>query len=643
MFLKSHSKVLLALGSLALVAAALSADIGTPYRPTDKAFYADQAQVNFVRPGLVIKIVGATVANDGTVTATVTLADPKGAPLDRLGVYSPGNISVSFLLAYIPQGWTSWYSYITRQRTGTLGTVDQVTGENTGTWTQLAEGRYSYVFTKKIPGFDATLTHGVAAYGTRTLTDLGFSNSWSDTLYTFVPNGSAVKTVRDIVRTSSCNKCHDALALHGGNRRSVEVCVVCHNTQTMDPNYPVTADFKVMVHKIHMGSSLPSVVAGGKYIVSGADYSTVVHPSPTNACEVCHEPKSVSGATQADNWKTNPSRDACGSCHDDVEFQTGKNHVNLPVFSDKECKNCHIPTGEAEFDASITGAHTVGTKSAMLPGVVFSFVSTTNVAPGQSPTVTFTVKDNQGNPVVLSTLTSLRIFMGGPSSDIAGYIREDVRAAAVDQGGGQFAYTFTGKMPANAAGTWMFSCEGYRTTTLLKGTLKERSVRDLVANKQFFAGVNGATPVPRRTIVSTAACEKCHYSLSFHGGNRNKVEMCTLCHSPSLVAGGRSYNLTNFLHEVHAEEVRYPGNIRNCAQCHVNNSQNLPLSDALLNVTNPVAKVNPTPPTTNACLACHNTTSAWTHAQANTTSLGESCEVCHGASAEYSVAKVHAQ
>jgi hypothetical protein len=53
--------------------------------------------------------------------------------------------------------------------------------------------------------------------------------------------------------------------------------------------------------------------------------------------------------------------------------------------------------------------------------------------------------------------------------------------------------------------------------------------------------------------------------------------------------------------------------------------------------------MNPTPPTTAACTACHVKLSDTAHAAAQTAgSNRESCDVCHGASAAFSVDQVHA-
>jgi hypothetical protein len=94
----------LTLGIFVISLAALTSGSRAPYSTRDKAYYADPATVTFVRPGLSFRIARVTVAADGAVTARFTMTDPRGLPLDREGITTPGNVSTSFVLARIPKG-----------------------------------------------------------------------------------------------------------------------------------------------------------------------------------------------------------------------------------------------------------------------------------------------------------------------------------------------------------------------------------------------------------------------------------------------------------------------------------------------------------------------------------------------------------
>ena len=214
-----------------------------------------------------------------------------------------------------------------------------------GTWKTNADGDYTYTFATKAPAnFDATATHAIGVSAQRDLSEFITYAEFAETandVYNFVPNGSAVKVIRSVVPTAACNNCHDPLIGHGGSRLTVEMCILCHTPQTINPDTQLTQDMNVLIHKIHMGQNLPSVKAGTPYRIyhrgAWSDFSDVGFPSGTDelkTCTVCHQ-----NAPQADNYKNAPSRAACGSCHDDVNFATGANHVNLPQVDDNMCAN----------------------------------------------------------------------------------------------------------------------------------------------------------------------------------------------------------------------------------------------------------------------------------------------------------------
>src|ERR1700740_3712245 len=74
------------------------------YSSREKAFYADAALVDFVRPGLVISINSASISSGGAISVTYTLTDPSGLPLDSAGVTTPGAVSLTYIASYIPKG-----------------------------------------------------------------------------------------------------------------------------------------------------------------------------------------------------------------------------------------------------------------------------------------------------------------------------------------------------------------------------------------------------------------------------------------------------------------------------------------------------------------------------------------------------------
>jgi OmcA/MtrC family decaheme c-type cytochrome len=653
------------------------------FTPRDKAYYADQNTINFVRPGLTMTIVSAKIADDGTLSVDYKLTDPKGLGLDRLGVTTPGAISPSFLVAYIPKGQTQFVSYITRQRSSADGkiTVTQATGETGGVHTKVTDGEYVYTFAAKLPKtYDPTLTHRVGMYGNRNLTEFDLGTNYASAVFDWVPAGGT-PAPREVIKTASCDKCHDQLSFHGGSRRGMEICIMCHQPQTSEASAGQTVDMKVMVHKIHMGSQLPSVIAKGKYAIGNTDWSTVVLPSDPRRCTECHE--STTGAAQADAWFTNPSRAACGSCHDDVNFATGDKHVTLPQVDDSQCASCHIPKGELELDASIKGAHVIPNESATAPGIVITLVKVDNGTAGNKPTITFTLKDKSGAPIDPSTLVTspnkISFNIAGPTTDYGnttfagvttpGYNSEAAAALSKCGQDGTCTYTFTHAIPADAKGTFAIGVEARRALVVLPGTVKQVSTQYGADNKVIYFSVDGSPVVKRRAVVDIAKCNQCHVRLSLHGENRNQTEYCVFCHNPSNTSTTVSgIDFSVMVHSIHFGNnlaaagatykigtadfsgVRYPAfsltgrpnDTTNCEMCHIAGTEAV-FPIGLNPVKAPNFLLDPAPATTAACAACHVTRSNMAHMAAQTDpKFGESCDVCHDVNGAYSVIKEHA-
>src|ERR1039457_6943352 len=474
--------------------------------------------------GVVVKIQSASIAKDGTITARATIVDTDGHPLDRLGATTDGPVSMSFIAAYIPAGQLQYVSYPTSVSAATItNNPSQVQAANDpgGTFTTNAVGDYTYTFKTKAPTtFDATATHSIGVSAQRNLAEFGTFDEWSETsndVFTFVPNGSPVTVTRSVVTTNACNQCHDPLIGHGGSRLKMEICIMCHTPQTINPDTQLTQDMKVLIHKIHMGSSLPSVIAGTPYRIwhrgAWSDFSTVVFPQDVRNCTTCH----AASATQADNWKTNPSAVACGSCHDDINFTTGANHQNLPQIDDSQCKGCHPSARHTDFDASIPGAHLIPANSTSLPGLVTKVVKVTGNAPGSAPVVTFSVTDKSNNAVDISKITYIRVILGGPNVDYQtgpGAMRVSEDPSKTPGSGGLYTYTMTNKIPTGAVGSFTVSIEARNSVTLLPGTTIATAATDAAVPVQFYFTVDKSTMVARRQVVSTANCAACHVDLT---------------------------------------------------------------------------------------------------------------------------------
>jgi OmcA/MtrC family decaheme c-type cytochrome len=697
--------VLLAAGALAL---SLSADTGRrraagpttgapspqkPFATTDLEYYLTDDGVAYIRPGLNIKVNSVTIGSDRRPVIELTLTDNMNQPLDRLGQVTPGPISLSYILA----GWNpdtrEYTAYTTRSATAAASSpragtaaVTQAGADSNGTTVDLATGKVRYTFRAALPeGFDTTKTYTIGIYSTRNLNDFILNKRYyANVEHDFRPDGAAVTAKWDKVRdAASCLNCHDPLGLHGGSRRDVKLCVMCHSTQTSDPDTGNSVNMAEMVHRIHAPGrqKTPYIIWGNSNSIH--NYSHVTYPQDVRNCDNCHVGTVANNVpAQSDVYLTKPSRRACGACHNDVNFATGEGHgPGVPAQTDdSQCARCHIPDSGQEFDASIVGAHTIPEKSKQLKGLTSTIVSVSNVVAGQKPTVVFAIKNGDGTPVNGTTLSTFSPILAGPTSSYTKYFRENARTAGVyDATTGYTSYTFTNAIPAGSTGTWTFSADIYRSVTLKNpdGSDHGAAIREAAYNPLKYAAVTGAVTA-RRVVTPTANCNKCHDRLALHGGQRLEVQECVICHNPTMddtavrpanAGPAESISFQRMIHRIHTgeeltqdltiygfggsahnyNEVIFPGDRRNCLSCHAANTQQVPPPPGAGAVTTLRDYFSKQGPGTAACLGCHDSQDAAAHAYLNTTTFpnstnpSESCGVCHGTNAEWAVDKVHAR
>ncbi len=658
-------------------------------------------------PGVRMTIDGIAFA-DGAATVAFHLDDGAGLALDKDGRLTLGTVEVGFVLAQLsklPSGEPGQYTaYTTRLQSA--GGVDAVQGavDSGGTLEviDVVAGSYRYRLRSDVAARDPALTQTVSGYAIRRVGD---AQGIGSTVRSFAGDGTGVAVAtRAVVTDARCESCHATLTGHGGRYTQVEQCVLCHSPQSSDPDTGNTVDFKVMIHKIHRGAQLPSVLAGTPYRIVGRsaqDFSTVAFPQNIARCDACH------GGAQGNYWKTKVASAACLSCHDDVAFQTpvppGKVlHGGGAQPSDAPCTVCHPATGSI---AGVADKHLTGLLAADARAVELTIDGITQTAPGQTPVLSFTAKID-GAPVDLTTapLTSLRATIAGPNTDFAGYWQATLQGggasgALVATGEGHHLYTFpaTAAIPAAATGSYTVGLEGYSTPA---GSTLRFAPRSPM---RAFA-VTDAAATPRRTSVDPARCDSCHFDLSGHGGFRKGAQYCTMCHNPNNANDERvsrfegstvlaeSVDFKVMIHKIHAgeelsqpyvlfgnptpsianpagtplffDETRYPRGRDQCEACHRAGTFALPLATGVLPSTTAeltcsepaandadafctspfwtITQTTSIAPTTAACTSCHDAPYAVAHAQLNTTASGqEACATCHGPGKDHDVAKVH--
>ncbi|MBI4464879.1 MAG: OmcA/MtrC family decaheme c-type cytochrome [Acidobacteria bacterium] len=643
--------------------------------PSAGAFSLGEDERGWIRGGLQFEIQRVEF-NPPTVSVLFRIADEKGRGLDRLGVDTPGPVDFDLILARIKPGDLQYTNYITKRvsNPATGVTADQPAADTEGTYTSLGDGVYKYASGFQFPTSpERDSTHTLSMRARRDLREFGLGFAVVYGFYDFAPSGKPVSQVRDVVRTENCYQCHDPLeSVRTGFGRDVKRCVLCHTPQNLDPDSGNSLDLKVMIHKIHRGANLPSVKAGKPYQIVASDqtvrdFSTVVWPQDIRNCTTCHQK-----ATQGDNHKTNPNRAACGSCHDNVDFATGANHPCGVQGDDSQCSGCHLPDSGEEFDLSVDGAHTIPEYSKQLPGLNAKISGVSNTRPGERVTMSFTITDNAGNLVDLSTLEALNLVLAGPTTDYTWRVDAGERPNAQRAGDG-YQYTFPEPFPADARGTYAVSIRAVRKVTL-RGALpgKTYTAQENAFNPVLYFGIGGSPVEPRRKVVDEGKCRVCHKDLAIgvRGLQRNP-EYCVLCHNPKFTdmrsrpPDQRPVETLSFRTKVHRNhrgrkleeeyrtftssgttlwnENRFPGDQRNCAKCHLGDSYKLPLPEGLAWTDAPRFFYSPVGPIASACLGCHNGKSAAAHAYQMTAPFGEGCPSCHGEAGKFAVSQVHAR
>jgi len=442
--------------------------------------------------------------------------------------------------------------------------------------------------------YDATATYRAGiAFG-------GHGGPASSPIYDFRPSDgttdAATISSRNIVATATCEKCHgNEFHGHGGDRKSVENCVMCHNptanasdlANNLAGGETDSTNMSVMIHNIHNGTDDYWVYrsrAGGNWYSWGAvDEPTGVltgtaddnlvakarsthqmtFPDKAYNCTVCHE---TGTTTMSDGlyWQTAPSRVGCGdSCHTGVDWVaggTGTLHSGGPQTDDTGCAECHPAAGTSK---SIEVAHSTAnttiiaaadlaldtpeyTVAVSIVDAAGADVAATDIA-GTATSVKVVISDANGviDHTAVADFGHANLFVYGPRA----LAQPVLTTAAAAGGGGYYASNnlATDAKATATAGSIMYQLD--TATGLTAGTYAAyvdivNAGGDATDGYQApsVAKVNfqvGTTTVEAQTAGS---CYDCHGETTMHGGKTSShrhdtkfdAETCAACHDYTL-------------------------------------------------------------------------------------------------------------
>ena len=626
-----------------------------------------------------------TVVQGAGVPAVVITSPPKV----NFTVFSGGavktgltNTNMRFAIAKLVPGSNGdpdqWVSYIYRTESTAAAPNNVGSGPNgapmlasakqattdTSTAAQLvynADGYYTYTFATDIK--DITRTNGVVFEPGRThriAIQLSYTNAAGETVrvnpyfdFTVDANGNSVPVTdasktRKMTDVSSCNSCHEKLALHGGGRVDTQYCVMCHNPGTTDANSGHVLTLSTMVHKIHSGKLLKSKLDAGKggedYAIWGfgsakVDFADVGFPQDLRNCTKCHtadNPKTPQG----DNWKVVPSKAACLTCHaNNAGSDWDTSHVvyardagvvgpnpnpnaQAKDLTNAQCAACHKPGSNispervhwnqneenaAKYKMNITSVAYDSTARKVAVKYFLSDPTKGDAAYNLvTPDCTYT---GTAGPCVPASGTNNTLF--GNLRLYLAYQNMPNQPAGVTEytafnngGSGANVYAHTGTNDGTNHYTALITVPADSATAVASGTARVLSLgqvkepklqvkwatepRPEVVPREYVSTVVqhshlelalSGTLAPRRTVVATEKCNACHGALgttsgsntlanAFHGGARDIVEACVLCHdvnrsSSTIMTNGlalfESHQFKRLIHGIHGNSRRtYP-------------------------------------------------------------------------------------
>jgi hypothetical protein len=561
------------------------------------------------------------------VKATLSVAAPKNGMFFAVGeqVVLTAKLLDSCGRAYAPADLATASLYISGPRKASLTrtavkllncSVDRAAKDRQHHAIYLANPSYTDPAQKNLAiGADGTITYTFAAVsdeepGTYTIGLWAVSKDQKDQILPTIEVQIGTATREEYTSgpkaTSSCYDCH----LDAQNGRSyqahiepgfapfgnyaldqapIENCKLCHNLDGYSPN-PIVRK----VHGAHRGHAMLAPGAPHPEYGLGADatlaaFVDVEFPSMPGHdldCAKCHVD---------DAWRKNPARLACGTCHDNVFFDTGTlnpprtfgkpNNVacqqdadcagfgsfatcdhmsgnclrvtHPPQKDDSMCTTCH--TADVGGIAPVPVVHDIAartqTRSLKIVGLTLAGGTGKNGSfnVGDKPTIQFQIQDRSKNfisDLAANKALSATLMISGPTDHpqrvYASVALKTNGALSYDGGNNLYTWASATGWPANAASPLnttlppQANLPGTYTLWLWVNeslTVNGQSVRDAAnAEVDFRFGSDGA--VQPRQVILQSACDGCHVVTQAHGGSRTDAGTCFTCHTMGAVDRG---------------------------------------------------------------------------------------------------------
>jgi OmcA/MtrC family decaheme c-type cytochrome len=187
------------------------------------------------------------------------------------------------------------------------------------------------------------------------------------------------------------------------------------------------------------------------------------------------------------------------------------------------------------------------------------------------PVVTFTLLDQNGAPLDPVALRAeggrVRFYIARLEADnnYKNYIGSggnpsyDQTGTFETLGGGSYRYTFSKSIDNASQTLGGIVLTGSTAKTHTVAMQLSRNIIDnlgkaetLVSNPLFNFRPDGGAVTVTREIAATSNCNECHYRIGIHGGTRQEVGLCILCHYPGVVDGnGVSVDMKSMIHKLH--------------------------------------------------------------------------------------------